>query len=687
MATEYATDVDMQSFDFSSFLREATAQRTLFPIIAGQGPVEPVLTSRNSLGIYGESAVDNMIAALKTAHNVGNHWTVRVVAGDSRYSACIVGIFAEGAEGAPFLGIAPLKAIANAELSPVYQNGGLPLELNKFKIGDALSEGGTDLFIPNNLTPEGSNFYQLLEPLALIYRNGTGTEGDQYEISIISDNAAPIAPVKAATVIQGGNLRAGTYAYTRVPVTAKGEQPESSSEVLIVTITAADVTAGRRAIKLNWDIDDIAVRGVMIYREFTPAGGGTATMGRLAELQRIRLSATDDTFNIPEASFDDNTSTRVELEQNFMLEISKDGNVLDNLAFSFNIETEAYSAAPIDEAINLGTNYLKCIRLYETPLKQEVGTFICYSTPSVPLAGGFNGSDTPNDDDLERALEPFLNRDRYRVSAIVDLGWCSPTSADQFAKVEAAQRAHTLLSVPYGAQTAQGAVAYAASLTSGSRRSSIYTPWMFRRDTDTNSKRLIPPAAFAAQCMHQSDAATSGGAGRSFAGLNRGYTDAIGVENPDKYEYTDPERDLMARGLVNYFRRRPSMGMVLWEDWTLQRNITAASYVNVSRLWDIIQNAINDYLEYKLKEPNDSYNTTEIVAGLNEYLKEQVRVRNLGDFKVVADGRAGNNNTTADQGIRNIDIYLTPVIAVRRFRCRTILTRQGANYEELMQAI
>lgn len=681
MATEYATDVEMQSFDFSSFLREATTQRTLFPIIADQGPVEPVLTSRNSLGIYGESTVDNMIAALKTAHNMGNHWTVRVVPEDSRFSAALVGIFTTDLrDGVPFLGIAPLDAIDDSDLSPVYQYGGLPLATDKFKIDDAIQEGGTDLFRANGLDQPT----HLLQGLAILYRNGTGSEGDNYDIRVISENAPHIPPIGTPILIQGGNLKAGTYTYSRVPVTARGEQTTSASAEVSVTITAADVTAGRRAIRLDWEIDDSAVRGVMIYRKYSGAGSSD-TVGRLAELQRTRLSVVDDTFNITPANFDDNVSTRMDLETNFLLEVRVDGLVIDNISFAFNVETEAYAAAPIDEAVNFGSDHLKCIRLYDSPLVQDE-SLVCYSTPAIELRGGFGGSEPPTVQDLERTLVPFLNRDRYRVSAIVDLGWCSPAAAYEFSKVEVAQRAHSLLSVPYGAQTAQGAVAYAASLASGSRRSSIYTPWMYRRDLDTNSKRLIPSAAFAAQCMHQSDSATTGGAGRSFAGLNRGVTDAIGVENPDKYEYSDDDRDLMARGLVNYFRRKP-VGMTLWEDWTLQRNITAASYVNVSRLWDIIQNAINDYLEYKLKEPNDSYNTTELVAGLNEYLKEQVRVRNLGNFEVVADGRAGNNNTTADQGIRNIDVYLTPTIPVRRFRCRTILTRQGASYEDLMQAI
>lgn len=692
MATEFATDVEMQSFDFSSFLRQATAARVVFPFISEQGPIGPVLGSVNSASLYGKSSSENMLAALKTAHSSGQHWYVRVPAADARFSACLVGIFNTGPDSKPFLGIAPLSAINDPDLSPVYQKGGLPLETSKFKIADAVEEGGNTMFWANGLVTSGPTptpvATTLVDPLAIIYRNGTGDEGDEFSLTIISANAAPVPAVKTTTVIQGGNLQAGTYKYKRVPVTAKGEQEDAASEEVSVTITAADVTAGKRSIKLGWDIDDFSVRGLMIYRTFTPASGPTPERGsgRIAELQRTRLSVVDDTFNVPVVEAQGST-TRSTIEESFTLEVRKNGAVLENFSFSFNVETEDGTAAPIAESINNNSDYLRCIQLYTTKLVQSADGVICYSTPETKLAGGYNGAAKPTVDDLGRALEPFLNRDRYRVSAIVDLGWCSPAAAEQFALVEAAQRAHSLLSVPYYSQGAQAAVSYAASLTTGSRRSSIYTPWMKRRDTDTNSTRLIPPAAFACQVMLTSDLATTGGVGRSFAGLNRGVTDALGVEDPDKYEYSDDERDLMAVGLVNYFRRRPNAGMVLWEDWTLQRNLSAASFVSVSRLWDVIQNAISDYLEYKLKEPNDEFNTKEIKAGLDEYLNAQVLARNLGNFEVVVDSRAGNTNSTADQGIRNIDVYLTPVIPVRRYRCRTILTRQGANYEDLMQVI
>lgn len=686
MATEYATDVEMQSFDFTSFLLESNKQRTLFPGIFSEGPLKPTVVSKSNLGIFGESNPDTHFAALKAAVKQGNHIVLRIPSPDARNPAALVGIFALAGEsnGKPFLGIAPITPKTDPNLSPVYRNGGVPVKVKKWNIEDALAEGGDSFFTPAGYE-DGSCI--LVQPLSLLYRNGP-TSKENLSVKILSNNLGPIPPVQTAIILEGGNLEAGTYTYTRVPVTSKGEQAQAESETIVVTLTALDVTAGRRSIKLGWDLDDESVRGLQIYRQFVPASGTNPVIasGRVTSLSRSRVVYLDDTFRVEDTE-PPSPTTRDIIDNNFTLEVSLDSIIIENLPITFNTETEAYSASPINESVNENSNYLLAERLYTTKLIQDVNGIVCYSTPNVPLAGGFSGTILPTEDDLEDALIPFLNRDRYRISNLVDLGWCTPRAAYEMAKVSEAQRAHTLLPIPRKFQRAQSAVAYAASLTMGSRRNSIYTPWMYSRDEDTGARVLVPASAFAAQAMHQSDRATIGGVGRSFAGLNRGIVDAIGVEDADLYEYDDTERDLMAVGLVNYFRRRPDVGMALWEDWTLQRNLSAASFVSVSRLWDVIQNAISDYLEYKLKEPNDEYNLIEILSGLNEFLKSHVLARNLSGYEVVADSRAGNNDSTADQGIRNIDVYLTPIIPVRRYRCRTILTRQGAKYSDLMQVM
>lgn len=721
MATEYAADVEMVSFDFSSFLLQNSTLRTLLPFVSDQGPITAELSSKDSLGVYGVSKPTNMISALRCAFQRGNHMALRVPPSDSRYSACIVGIFSGGAsEPAPsavipgtdyYLGIAPLYSSDDlyvgsgmeGDVSPIYRNGGLPLNLDKYDAFQALDEAGDNFYIANPaklVQPEEVTDYipteypttRLIEPLALVYRNGTGIEGNAISLKITSENVAPIEPVLSHDKFVGGNLPAGTYTYTRAPVTANGIQYSSMSPPYSVTLGSEDIEDGIRAIRLEWELDDPSVRGIMIYRQDTV----NAELRLVAELSRVNTTFIDDTLRTGTLMAEGATngpialpllSTRDAVSQSFMLQVFNNDTLVENIPFSFNVEMRDGAAMPIDEAINTISSEIRSKRLYEYDRIQGEDIPVLFSTPKVELTGGFNGINAVGQEDLARALKPFLNRDRYRISAIGDLGWCSQWATYEFAKVCDAQRAHALLGMPREYQSAQAGVSYAASLSGVSRRQSIYTPWMYRRDPDTQSKVLIVGSAFAVQAMLQSDAATTGGAGRAFAGLNRGVVDAMGVEFPDQYEYDDTERDLMARGLVNYFRKKPNVGMVLWEQWTLQRNLSAASYVNVSRIWDIIQNSVHDYLEYSLYEPNDEFNVKEIRAGLNEYLQGHVRTRNLGNFQIVTDGRAGNNNSTADQGVRNIDIYLTPVIATRRYKCRTILTRQGANYEDLMQVM
>lgn len=709
MATDFASDVVMKALDFSSFLRQNTSLKSLFPGVFEEGPVEPVQASPTSLGIYGAKTPTSMKAALETAMPAGNHWVLRVTAENAFRAAALVGIFAkvDDPENTPILGIAPIQGFKNHaaqvgstpytynDLSPVYRDGGVPLIVNKFNVEHAIDDAGDQFFVFNQDPIEASTDVReatrLLTPLALLYRTGPEST-DRFSLEIVSQNVAPLPDFTSSTLVETGNLKAGTYVYTRVPVTANGRVLSSASESLAVTISDADVTAGRRAIRLYWGTDDPSVRGSVLYRLYVapgatvPTNGLTADAVRLAELARVRTTHIDDTFRSTEPADADLETQHDTIIEELNLVVYEDGSPVETLPFTFNMESDANSAAPIDRALNEGSGYIRAIRLYEEDFVQGDDTAILYSTPVVAMKGANNG-DEPTSEDLERALEPFLNRDRYKCGMIVDLGWCSPASANLFKRVEDAQRAHSLLSVPRSYQTSQGAVSYASQLVSASRRSSVYTPWLKRRDPDTNAVMLLPPSAFASQVQIQSDTMTVGGAGRSFAGLNRGVTDSIGVEDPDKYEYSDTERDLLVLGRVNYFRRRDDVGMVLWEQNTLQRNLSAASYINVSRLWDIIQNSIQEFLEWSLHEPNDEENARSIRSGLNLYLKSQVRARNLANFEVVTDGRSGNNNDTADQGIRNIDVYLTPSIPARRYICRTILTKQGATYEDLMQVM
>ena len=710
MATEFASDVVMKALDFSGYLRQNTSLKSLFPGVFDEGPVEPVQVSPESLGIYGTVNPTSMKAALEAAMPTGNHWVLRVTAENAFRAAALIGVFtyADTEVDEPMLGIAPLQGyqsgVANNsftgdynDLSPVYRDGGMPLNPNKFNVEHAIDEGGDTFFTFNQVRPvdgttDTTRPTRLLQALGLLYRTGPENE-DRFSVSITSQNVAPLPPFEEPNVVVAGNLQAGTYRYTRVPVTANGRMTGSASESLDVVITSTDIQESRRAIRLNWAVDDSSVRGCVIYRQFIEAGATAPVISgispdavRIAELSRVRTTFLDDTFRSTEPQDADLETTRDTIIEEFNLTIYENDTPVETIPFTFNMESDRNSAAPFDRAVNETSGYMRATRLYEEDFIQGENSAIFYSTPAVPLMGARNG-DEPTEDDLERALTPFLNRDRYKCGMIVDLGWCSPYSSYLFSQVEEAQRAHSILSVPRSYQTAQGAVSYAAQLTSASRRSSVYTPWMKRRDPETNAVLVLPASVFASQVQILSDLATTGGAGRSFAGLNRGVTDSIGVEDPDKHEYTDEERDLLAVGLVNYFRRRDNVGMVLWEQMTLQRTLSAASYINVSRLWDIIQNSIQDFLEYSLQEPNDETNALNIRSGLNEYLQAHVRARNLANFEVFTDGRAGNTNATLDQGIRNIDVYLTPMIAARRYLCRTILTRQGARYEDLMQVM
>lgn len=689
MVTKTATDVELQELDFSQVLSANVNSPVLFPIISDDGEIGPTLCSPRDIGKYGKSSLTNMMEALYTAfpERVGQEsaYILRVTGQDARYPAALIGIFGsnDGENQDNFLSIAPLRPLNRPNASPVFNNGGIPLKTSTFNVNNLIDELGDDALRTVHDDQNGGETSSSLNiPLGLVWWKSP-TSSVNHTFRIVSDNIQQL-PTPDASKQMGGNLAAGTYTYTRVGVNSRGEIDGSSSAPVSVVLSPADISEGRRSIKLNWGYDDSSVKGINVYRVYTPTTGTTTLRnGRIAELQRTTVHALDDTFAITSEAIE--PSTRQGFDDEFFLEIlDANDQPVEVIAFTFDTIQKPGKPLIWEDAI-LTSNYITGIPLYDEDFVQDEENFpVIYTTPQAEFAGGFGGS-YPTEEDLEIALKVLHNRDQIQIRALVDLGWCSPYSSYLFSQVEVVQRCHSLLGVPSTMQTAQAAAAYGASLPNASRRSSVYTPWMYRRNPVNRVKSYVPASAFACQAMMYSDQVAS--VGRSFAGKNRGVVDAIGVKDKERHLYSDSERDLLSEARVNYFRLRPDTGLTLWEDWTLQKELSGHSQANVSRLFDVIQNTISDFLEYSLKEPNDDYLVKSIVSGASAYLESHRIARNIADYEVVADSRSGNDNQTANEAIRNVDVYIEPRLAVRRFRLRTILTAQGASFEAIMQTI
>ena len=517
-----------------------------------------------------------------------------------------------------------------------------------------------------------------IKVVGLFYAVGPGDYANtEIALQVVSTNLGkPAAPT--ATLTAGGTLTAGTYSYRISAINQNGET--NVGPKVLKGILATDVTAGNKSIVLTIPQQDQAT-GYAVYGRTDGAekliahvAQGTTTFTDTGAIVpdvlipfNLYTYTNDPTFQV--RIFDTTIATTVS-QETYQCTIK---DYIDGFNNNLELSQQINDVSP---RVSFFSNALVAY-----PDGSTLPTMLSAAKSFMTL--GAEGA-APGSTEVAQAWSLFQNRDIIRINMLIDLGWSSKVVADAMRTIADIQRAQFLCDVPINKQSTIGAISYRKNdLALDTRRGCLFTPWLKWNDPYVGGTRVLPPATFAAQRMLFTDALFS--AGRSAAGLNRGITDAVDVSDKNLYRYTDPERDQLAKAQVNYFRVR-TQGVVLWEQWTLQQQFSAASFINVNRIWDIIQNSIDDFLEYDLQEPNDDFLAKQIVGALTGYLNEQVIARNLNAFAVYADERAENTFQSLSEGRRNVDVYLTPTLATRRIRCRTILTTQGATFENPLTA-
>lgn len=654
MTTQFASDVVGEQLDLSQVLLNNTITKPVFVVRSRRGKLTPmqVFDTTQAKKVCGLPDYDRygvtFPASLVAMRRAGEAYYCRAIGTGYSYGAVLLGV-----------------DVANNNTVLYRITGGS--NPKDFDFAAAISAYAT------------ANSGAVLKPIALLPAIGPGEYADtEIKIDIVSTNLK-VVTLPTTSLVAGGTLAAATYSYKVAAINQNGEVQASTAVTQVVS--AGDVTAGNKSIKVTWVAQEAAT-GYLVYGRV----GGSEALLYVADAGST--SFTDTGSIAPDvATLPATDMSRYIVDNTFLV------RVYDTLQSKFSPQ-EVYTCTVKDyiDGFNVNLNIVERIQGVSDRIdivgyastSYPVGAALptIYSVAATFMLGGADGA-TPTSLNAAATLTPFLNRDRFRVNMFIDSGWNNKVFADAVKAVADVQRAQYILSVPQDSQSVSKGIRYRNStLAHDSRRGCIFTPWLQYNDPDVGRK-ILPPAVFAADRMLFTDSIFS--AGRSAAGLNRGVTDAIDVSDKDLYRYTDPERDALAKAQINYFRVR-TQGVVLWEQFTLQQQFSAASFINVNRIWDIIQNSIEDFLEYDLQEPNNDFLVRRIVSAVTAYLDLQILAQNLGDFAVYADERAENTAQTLSEGQRNVDIYLTPTLATRRIRCRTILTRQGANFDTLLLA-
>lgn len=164
------------------------------------------------------------------------------------------------------------------------------------------------------------------------------------------------------------------------------------------------------------------------------------------------------------------------------------------------------------------------------------------------------------------------------------------------------------------------------------------------------------------------------------AGFNRGYVKNVIklAFNPTKKNIRDNLYQLGINSVVSF----SGQGTVLYGDRTMTTKTSAFQYVNVRRLFIMIEKAIATYAKYTLFEFNDSVTQSMFVNTVTPYLRDIQGRRGIYEFAVVADGTV-NTTDVIDAAGFVANILIKPSRSINFVRLNFAAIKTGATFSEV----
>lgn len=201
--------------------------------------------------------------------------------------------------------------------------------------------------------------------------------------------------------------------------------------------------------------------------------------------------------------------------------------------------------------------------------------------------------------------------------------------------------------------------------------------WKLQYDVYNDKYRWVPLNADIAGLCAATD--TNFDPWWSPAGFTRGKiknTVAIAF-NPNK-----TLRDELYKNNVNPVVSFKGDGVVLYGDKTLQAKASAFQYINVRRLFLVLEKAISKAAQYQLFEFNDQFTRAQFRNMVEPYLREVKGRRGLYDFKVVCD-ETNNTPEIIDRAEFVASIFLKPARSINFITLNFVAVRTGVEFSEI----
>jgi len=164
------------------------------------------------------------------------------------------------------------------------------------------------------------------------------------------------------------------------------------------------------------------------------------------------------------------------------------------------------------------------------------------------------------------------------------------------------------------------------------------------------------------------------------AGYNRGQ-----IKNVEKlaYQPTKAQRDELYKNGINAVMTTKGDGTLLFGDKTFTIKPSAFGYINVRRLFIVLEKAIATASKYSLFEFNDTFTRNRFYQMVEPFLRDVKGRRGVYDYAVVVDERV-NTPEVIDAGEFRCEIYIKPSRSIQNITLSFIATKTGVDFNELI---
>lgn len=205
--------------------------------------------------------------------------------------------------------------------------------------------------------------------------------------------------------------------------------------------------------------------------------------------------------------------------------------------------------------------------------------------------------------------------------------------------------------------------------------------WKLQYDVFNDKYRWIPLNADIAGLCAQTDMTND--PWWSPAGYTRGnIKNCISLSfNPNR-----TSRDELYKNSINPVVTFTGDGTILYGDKTLQTRQSAFSWINVRRLFIVLEKAISKAAKYFLFEFNDPFTRLQFLSMVYPYLEMVKNRRGLYDYHVVCD-ESNNTPEIIDRGEFVASIFLKPARSINFITLNFVAVRTGVEFSEVVNLV